>query len=127
MKNEILERRWLNSEYTVAEFLDRLAPDWLDDIGIGFCQLVRIGHNNFDLRDDDLVLFLRLSILALLKEGGVPARYFADENPGWDVYHGYGTDPDQIADAVIAEWLAAGSPLQVEWGDWWFSRPDRLP
>ncbi len=133
MTNEFLSRRWINSDFTIAEFLDRLRPDWLDDCGIGFCQLVPDGYGCFGLRDNELILFLRLSILRLLQDGGLPVRSLNHGKPddgiyrGYEIFHGYGTDPEQIADAVIAEWVAAGSPLQVEWGNWWLARPDRLP
>ena len=42
----------------------------------------------------------------------------------WEETFQYGTKPEEIADNVIAEWLAEGAPEYVEWGRWWFAYPN---
>ncbi len=41
----------------------------------------------------------------------------------WEETFQYGTKPEEIADNVIAEWLAEGCSTEVEWGRWWFAEP----
>ena len=61
--------------------------------------------------------------MALLERGARPVRSLG-RMPGWQLDRSYGETPDQIADAVIAEWLASGAgDPDVE--DLWFATPDR--
>ena len=125
MTASILKRTKLASDRTVADFLASL-PQWLEDIGIGFNQLVHIGRNGFDFSIDETSEFLRLCIFELYRIGARPATSPSDR-PAWYITEAYGTTPEAIADSMIGEWLAEGAPRQVAWGRWWCSWPDHLP
>ena len=66
---------------------------------------------------------MRRVLLGLLHAGAMPVM--RDETPvGWQALEQYGDSPEEVAEAVIAEWLASGD------GDpddkRWFARPDRI-
>ena len=102
----------------------RLVASRLDDNGSGLWDITGLGGQSYGLRGAYLVEFIRLSILALLAGGGRPV-VAEEDGPNWIETFRYGTEPQEIADAVIAEWQAEGSPIDVEWGRWWFAFPIR--
>jgi hypothetical protein len=113
---------------TVDEWIaDRLRELDVTAVGpndpVGMWLIVPAGRYDFGLQGEVLVAFVRRTVLALLRAGAMPVT--RDDAPvGWRVLEEYGRNPDEIADAVIAEWLASGG------GDpddkVWFARPDRI-
>ena len=61
--------------------------------------------------------------MALLERGARPVQS-SDRSPFWVLDRSYGETPDEIADAVIAEWLAPGVG-DPKVGAVWFATPDR--
>lgn len=113
---------------TVDEWIaDRLRELDVAEVGpndpVGMWLIVPSGRYDFGLQGEVLVAFVRRTLLALLRAGAMPV--VRDDAPaGWRVLGQYGANPDEIADAVIAGWLASGG------GDpddtVWFARPDRI-
>jgi hypothetical protein len=74
---------------------------------------------SFRFEGADLVEFVRRSVSRLLDAGGIPVRH-ADSGPLlWREQTQYGNTKEQIADAIVAEWLAAGGG-DPPWGWLWF-------
>ena len=102
---------------SVAEYLVAL-PFAIDNDGEGLWEIVP-GGRSFDFEGADLTEFVTFSVLSLLEAGGVPVR-FSDTGPmRWLEQKQFGKDKNDIADAVVAEWLAAGGG-NPPWEWLWF-------
>jgi len=71
---------------------------------VGFNDIVSFGHQ-LDLSGSDLVEYVRREIQERLAKGTKPFRH--GEVSGY-IPVDYGNGPNEIADAIIAEWLASG-------------------
>lgn len=69
----------------------------------------------------DLLDFVDRVIVRLVHAGATPAddALFSPENPRGLAHFGSDT-PEEIADGIVAAWVAAGMP-DLEWGDWRFN------
>lgn len=106
---------------TVAEWLETL-PYELERDAIGLWGIIPVGRHTFGLVDSDLVEFTRRALLAVLQKGARPVRG-ANNPERWIAADEYGDIPEQIADAVIAEWLASGAG-DPDVGGLWFATPE---
>ena len=92
----------------------------LESDGIALAVIVADGRYGFDLLGDDLIVFVRRCLTAMLEAGAKPViggggtRYYWIEQPR------YGSNPREIVDNVIAEWRAKGDP---DHGGLWFAKP----
>ncbi|NLH79534.1 MAG: hypothetical protein GX458_01645 [Phyllobacteriaceae bacterium] len=92
-----------------------------DEIGIGLGAIVDRGRLSLHFDGRDLVDFVHRVIVGLVRGGATPAddALFSSENPQGLAH--FGTDtPEEIADGVVAAWVAKGMP-DPEWGDWRFN------
>jgi hypothetical protein len=99
-------------------------PGSLNDLPVGLWQIVDHGRAGFDLEGEALVEFIRRSIHSLLDAGAMPVR--GAGIPGvekWLLQTQYGRSKQEIAEAVIAEWLRAGAPTPETWTGLWFGLP----
>lgn len=104
--------------FTVAEYLEGL-PSETDSDGEGLWAIVPTGQG-FAFQDAELSEFVRLCVLRLLDSGAVPVRHGPkDADLEWEEQTQYGTAHEQIADAIIAEWLATGGG-DPPWEYLWF-------
>ncbi len=117
MKNEPRHNR---SGASVSEWVSG-HTERLRDNGSGFWDIVSCLHN-FDLDGPARIDFVRRTILALIAKGGRPV-VASEKELTWEETFKYGSKPEEIADAVIAEWMAEGGSEYVEWGRWWFAYP----
>jgi hypothetical protein len=102
---------------TAAEYIATI-PDEIDSDGEGLWKIVP-GGRSFGFERDDLAEFVRLCVLRLLAVGAVPVRHAEDGDLEWVEQTQYGMTKEEIADAVVAEWLETGGG-NPEW-DWlWF-------
>ena len=102
---------------TVAEYLETL-PYEIDGDGDGVWEFVPAGRS-FGFEGADLVDFVRLNVLRLLDVGCAPVRH-SDAGPmRWIEQKQFGTDKNEIADAIVAEWQAAGA-VNPPWEWLWF-------
>lgn len=80
-------------------------PNELENDAVGLWQLVSVGRLSFDLAGPDLEDFVKRSIAALLSRGAMPVR--AAEGGRWQVQPEYGSDPEEVINAVTHEWLSS--------------------
>ena len=111
---------------TIDEYL-ALAHNELSDESVGLWSIVPAGRVSFGLAGPALDDFVRRYILTLLAHGAKPVRAAQDTQgrPFWKAQEQYGTGSSAIADAIIHEWHAAGSP-DPEWDYLRFARPDMI-
>jgi hypothetical protein len=106
---------------TVAEYVATI-PYEVDGDGESLWHIVP-GGRSFGFEGADLQEFVRLCILNILKAGGVPVRHALSGSLEWAEQTQFGSEPGQITDAIIAEWLAAGGgDPPWEWL-WFVTRP----
>ena len=108
---------WGPEDETVGEYIQGV-PYEVDGDGEGLWGIVPDGRS-FGFEGVDLQLFVRLCILRLLDVGGVPVRHATRGEMRWEEQKQFGTKQDQIADAIIAEWQAAGGG-DPPWEWLWF-------
>ena len=102
---------------TVAEYLVTL-PYAVDSDGEGLWEVVPDGRA-YGFEGADLAEFVRLSVMRFLDVGCVPVRH-SDAGPmRWIEQKQFGTDKNEIADAIVAEWQAAGA-IDPPWEWLWF-------
>ncbi len=106
---------------TVEEWLDML-PYELEGDATGLWTIIPAGRHDFGLTGDDLIEFTRRGLLALLREGAKPVHGSKEALSGWELAEGYGDTPEQIAEAVIVEWLASGGG-DPDVSALWFATP----
>lgn len=110
--------RTSNLGYTAAEYLHDLPYD-TDGDGESLWRIVPQGRG-FDFAGAELAEFVRLCVLRLLESGAVPVRHSPQgERLLWKEQTQYGTTHEEIADAIVAEWLEAGGG-DPPWGYLWF-------
>lgn len=104
--------------FTAAEFIEGL-PLEIDSDGEGLWSIVPRGRG-FGFVGGDLAEFVRLCVMRLLEAGAVPVRHRSQgEELLWEEQTQYGTTREEIADAIVAEWLASGGG-DPPWGYLWF-------
>jgi hypothetical protein len=91
---------------TVEDYVATI-PYEADGDGEGLWGIVPAGRS-FGYEGAELQEFVRLCILSILKAGGLPVRHAQTGPLEWEEQKQYGTEGDQIAGAIIAEWQAAG-------------------
>jgi hypothetical protein len=99
-------------------------PGSLNDLPVGLFQIIFQGRTGFDLEGEALIDFIRRSIYALVDAGAMPVR--GAGIPGvekWIFQPQYGRTKQEIAEAVIAEWLRDGAPTPETWTGLWFGLP----
>lgn len=111
--------------YTVAESMSFISAE-LDQDANGLWVIVSRGASGFVLTGPALVEYVRKAIRAHLDAGAVPVRGGVGTEYEWLHQPQYGTDREEITEAIIAEWLAL--PDQSSSGLCgdapWFARPD---
>lgn len=104
-------------EDNVADYIETI-PYEIDGDGEGLWKIVP-GGRSFGFEGDDLAEFVRLCVLRLLEVGAVPVRHAGDGTLRWVEQTQYGTTKEELAEAIVAEWLETGGG-NPEW-DWlWF-------
>jgi hypothetical protein len=116
MKKELRDKFYGS---TIEERLAQVPAELAID-AVGLWQVVSFGREGFNLSGSELVDYVRRHILALLAKGA-KAVVGARDNVHYWVLVDYGRNPDEIADAIISEWLASGREPGP--GDVWFALP----
>jgi hypothetical protein len=110
---------------SISDWL-RFLPAHLDDIGVGMAGIVQTGRYGFELKNSELIEFIRKSLYVLLKHGAKPRHWGSPSKPDRDFELHYGNDTnEEIVEGVIADWLASGAG-DLEWGDFWFALPGTI-
>jgi len=113
MTHELRHKRY---GHTVEEWI-ALVPNELEYAEVSLWHIAIAGIEGFGLSGEALTDYMRRNVIALLDAGGVPARHVANaiHGRGW-LPADYGSTPDEIADAIVAEWLGQGA--QPNWHHW---------
>jgi hypothetical protein len=102
---------------TAALYIETRPYD-IDGDGEGFWGIPSWGRS-FGFEGDDLTEFVRLCVLRLLEAGAVPVRHAESGTLRWKEQAQYGSSRDEIADAIVAEWLKSGGG-DPPWEYLWF-------
>ena len=105
---------------TSAEEYIASIPNELPVDAVGLWQVVSAGRDGFELSGQELIDFVRLSLLALFEKGAKPVIGAAHGATIWTPVP-YGDTPAGTADAIIKEWI--GSGREPGFGDVWFALP----
>lgn len=119
--NKALKDKWFGE--TIEERLLKI-PGELDIDAVGLWQIISFGREGFGLADTELVEYVRLNLFALLNKGAKPVIADLEGENDWKIKEGYGQTPEEIAHAVILEWLESGRDPDV--GGLWFALPEML-
>ncbi len=106
---------------TIAEYIETV-PGELSIDAVGLWQIVPAGRQCFSLQGADLIDFVRRCVWALLKHGAKPVIGGAGTSYDWLLQPQYGESNEEIADAMIAKWLADGAS-DTDPGGLWFALP----
>jgi hypothetical protein len=104
---------WINESIPRAPY---------DDVPFGMWQIVDDGRRLFDLEGDALADYIRTAIYALMDAGFKPVRG-AGKPDQWQLQVQYGINKQEVAEAVIQEWLREGAPTPEPWTGLWFGLP----
>lgn len=104
---------------TVMEYIETV-PGELPIDAVGLWQIVPAGRQGFGLSGDDLTDFVRRCIHALLACGAKPVIGGKGTKYDWLFQPQYGESSEDIVNAIINEWLAAGSG-DCDPGGLWFA------
>ena len=96
-------------------------PDELPVDAVGLWQVIPGLRINFGLSGLVLEQYARKIIHRLLARGAWPVTGAGAGSGAWIKLTRHGDNPDDIVDAVIAEWHASGRDPDV--GDTWFPLP----
>ncbi|MBU9580588.1 hypothetical protein KTE26_19305 [Ralstonia mannitolilytica] len=109
--------------HTVDEHI-RTVSDELEVDAVGLWQIVPAGRYGFELNETDLSEFVRRCVVALLEHGAKPVVGGAGTEFDWIFQAQYGDSNEEIANAVVSEWLAAGAG-DCDPGGLWFALPSQ--
>lgn len=111
------------SDVDITSAIETFVREWLyylsiDHIGIGLGGITETGRLDHHLEGEDLVAYVHGVILGLASGGMTPQddRFVTPDNPFGLVHFGADT-PREIADGVVADWVASGMP-DPDWGVW---------
>ncbi len=91
---------------------------------VGIWQIIPTGQVSFGLSGAALASFVRAAVLALLDAGAVPVRHIPGTGYDWVRQKQYGESREEIADAVVQEWLTIPDDPMLLVGECpWFARP----
>jgi hypothetical protein len=116
MRRDLRHRRYGT---TIDEWTSAI-PEELPIDAVGLWQIVPAGRDGFGLSGNELVEFVRACVMALLGKGAKPVIGSRDGDYIWRLAN-YGETPEQIADAIIAEWQRSGR--EPDAGGPWFALP----
>jgi len=91
---------------------------------VGLWQIVGPLKYAYFLSGRDLIFYVRKCLLLLFSHGAIPVIGDVDGTNDWVAKEGYGGTPEEMAESIIAEWIASGR--DPDFGDVWFALPDRL-
>lgn len=111
------------SDFDIASSVETFVREWLyemnrDEIGIGLGGVIDCGRRSHHLEAENLAAFVHGVILGLAEGGATPQddRFVTPDNPFGLAYFGSDT-PREVADGIVAEWVAPGMPA-VDWDAW---------
>jgi len=117
------EPRHLRYGRPMSEWIKLVANELPID-AVGLWQIVPGGRRGFGLEGDALTDYVRRCIAELLSRGAVPVVGGGETGYYWIAQTQYGSQPDEIIESVVREWLANGATNEDP-GGLWFARRER--
>jgi hypothetical protein len=114
------QKRHRNYGWTIDEWI-AATPGDLNRDATGLWHIVCAGREGFGLSGQELIDFVRRSLLALFEKGAKPVTGATDDIHIWRPLTNYQGDADQIAQTIIDEWQASGRDPDA--GGMWFALP----
>jgi hypothetical protein len=105
---------------TIDEWIAK-TPAELSRDAVGLWEIVSFGREGFDLSGQELIDFVRRSLLALFDKGAKPVTGAADNVHIWTPLSDYGDDPAEMSGTIIEEWQRSGQ--DPDFGGIWFALP----
>jgi hypothetical protein len=117
------EPRHIGWGIPMSEWIDRVIPrPPYDEDPRGMWQIVDEGRRAFSLEGDALASYIRKNIYALMDAGFKPVSGPVKPNQ-WKLEVKYGSNKQEVAEAVIREWLLQGGKTPEPWTGLWFGLP----
>jgi hypothetical protein len=108
---------------TFSDYIVQVANELPVD-AVGIWQIVPAGRHGFDFEGDALTDFVRRCIAELLSRGAVPVIGGGGTPYHWIAQKQYGSNPDDVIENVVREWLANGAKDEDPGGLWFALRED---
>ncbi|MGO4441632.1 hypothetical protein [Rhizobium sp. RAF56] len=105
--------------HTIAEHIKTVAEELPID-AVGLWQIVPAGRYGFDLSGGELAEFVQRCVTALLERGAKPVMGGGGTKYDWILQPQYGETNEEVANAVLREWLDAGA-RDTDPGGLWFA------
>jgi len=106
----------------MSEYIDRKIPRApYDEDPRGMWVIVDEGRHGFGLEGDALASYIRKNIYALMDAGFKPVIGVGKNQ--WQLQAQYGSNKQEVAEAVIREWLREGAKTPEPWTGLWFGLP----
>jgi hypothetical protein len=111
-------------------FFNRTVPEYIrgniwemQNDGVGFWGIADMGRRGFGYEGAELVAFLRNVLLEMMKAGARPVLGGGGSGYYWLVQEQYGSQPAEIVENVLKEWITRG--MGEEDAGWlWFTVRD---
>ncbi|MEA2880006.1 MAG: hypothetical protein QOF14_5202 [Hyphomicrobiales bacterium] len=100
---------------------ERIPRPPYDELPLGMWAIVDDGRRLFGLEGEALAGYIRKSIYALMDAGFKPVCGVGKNR--WQLQVQYGSSKQEVAEAVIAEWLREGAKTPEPWTGLWFGLP----
>jgi hypothetical protein len=97
-------------------------PYELESDAVALSSVVTAGREGFGLEGEPLLNFVRQALTGVLRSGGRPVHGGGQGPHEWILQPRYGSQPAEILEAVMAEWIAAGLP-DGDLDGLWFALP----
>lgn len=105
----------LSTDEHISQSVDELKRD-----AVGLWQIVSFGRQGFEMQGEELVVYVRRHLKALVEAGAKPVSGSHDGSRTW-VELPYAGAADQQIETIIAEWLNSG--VDPDAGGIWFALP----
>lgn len=112
-------------EVNIRDLLAR-AHEELNEDYVGFWSIISSGRGSYLLSGADLREFAGLYVFNLISHGAIVIEPARDGVHWWKSVSRYGTTPEDIAKAVVAEWVEQGEPDLPSWEGLAFTIPEIL-
>ncbi|MGO4153074.1 hypothetical protein [Cupriavidus sp. YAF13] len=116
--NEELKDKWFGE--SIKDRISKIHLE-LEDDAVGLWQIIPFGRQGYGLAGEDLVEYVRRSLLALFAHGAIPVQGAIDGIHYWEPVDRFGADPQLMVQGVIDEWLASSEDPDP--GGLWFAMP----
>jgi hypothetical protein len=88
---------------------------------VSLWQIIAGGRDDLNLKDEELISFVRGAIVALVRAGAKPSVFRMTNDGVMLPVTRYGSTPEEVAESLIKEWGVFGYVTPVAPGGLWFT------